>query len=756
MESRSRRVGLAAAAITIGLTGLGTATPASADRQALFERLATYPVFQNRPAGTPAEDETVAEISTVSEDGRTLIYTDAPGGRVGFLDISDPKRPRGKGTIQLGAGEEPTSVAVVGPYVLVVVDTSPSFTAPSGRVDVIRIADRVKVRSLDLGGQPDSIAVSGDRRYAAIVIENERDEEATPPGGDEGDLPQAPGGLLRILDLTGRSPASWGLRTVPFTGSGGAALPSFVQAGLDTPQDPEPEYVTINDDNRAAVTLQENNGIAIVDLRTGRIERVFSAGKVTVTGIDIDNDGSYDPTGKIEDTPREPDAIAWIDRHTLATANEGDWKGGTRGWTVFSDTGRVLWDAGNSFEHLAARYGHFNDDRADNKGTEPEGLAVATFKGRRYAFVGSERSNFVAVYDVSRPTRPEFVQFLPTNAGPEGLLPVPSRGLLLVSSENDDASIGMRAGVQAFGLGRPEVPGLVARDPIGWGALSGLSPVPGDRRGLYAVSDAVFTPTRIFRIDTGRTPAMITRTLTVTRNGTPAGYDIEGIIARPHGGFWLAAEGDAAAENPLATRNLLVLLDDRGAVRQEVPLPADIAAKVGKQGLEGVTVTGTGKDEEVWTILQRALPGDPADVVRIGRYRPATGTWAWYGYTLEKSASAANWNGVSELVVVGDRLAVVERDKASGTDAAHKKIYSVPLPGGTPAPGTLPVLPKRLVRDLLPDLRGFGGHVQEKVEGLAVAGDGRVWVVTDNDGFVDATGETVFYSPGTARGLFGR
>ncbi|MFG2088947.1 MULTISPECIES: hypothetical protein [unclassified Spirillospora] len=65
-------------------------------------------------------------------------------------------------------------------------------------------------------------------------------------------------------------------------------------------------------------------------------------------------------------------------------------------------------------------------------------------------------------------------------------------------------------------------------------------------------------------------------------------------------------------------------------------------------------------------------------------------------------------------------------------------------------------LRKRLVRDLLPDLRGFGGHAQEKAEGLAVDGGGRVWVVTDNDGVKDATGETVFYSPGTARKLFGR
>ncbi|GGN29439.1 hypothetical protein FHR83_007729 [Actinoplanes campanulatus] len=38
--------------------------------------------------------------------------------------------------------------------------------------------------------------------------------------------------------------------------------------------------------------------------------------------------------------------------------------------------------------------------------------------------------------------------------------------------------------------------------------------------------------------------------------------------------------------------------------------------------------------------------------------------------------------------------------------------------------------------------------MQDKVEGLAVAGDGRTYTVTDNDGIDDATGETVFLDLG--------
>ncbi|MCD0452177.1 esterase-like activity of phytase family protein [Actinocorallia sp. API 0066] len=727
---------LASAAV---ITGLAPAAHAGGGKHPLFERIATYPVFQNLPKGVDPAAETVAEISAVTPDGKTLIYTDAPGSRVGFLDLSNPARPRGLGTLAT-AGGQPTSVAVVGGYALVVIDAAKSFTAPSGRVDVVRIADRRIVRSIDLGGQPDSIAVRG--KYAAIAIENQRDEEATPPGGKEGDLPQAPAGFLQILDLKGSSPAAWKLRKVAFTRPDGSALPSFKAAGLAAPADPEPEYVTINAKGKVAVTLQENNGIAVVDLRSGRIEKVFSAGRVTVKGIDVKEDGVISPTGTIRNVPREPDAISWVDDTTLATANEGDWKGGSRGWTVFNaKTGKVLWDAGNSFERLALKYGHFNEDRSENKGTEPEGLTVATIKGKRYAFVGSERSNFVAVYNVDRPARPRFIQFLPTNAGPEGLLAVPSRGLFIVSSENDDAKAGVRAGVQVFRIGRPSVPGLASAPgkggaPIGWGALSGLSSKPGSRDGLYAVSDNAYKPTKIYTINTGRTPALITSALTVTKKGKPAAYDAEGIAARPSGGFWLAHEGAKGPEN------LLVRVSARGAVQKEIALPAAITSRLGAQGLEGVTVTGKGRAETVWVTLQRPLTGDPANVVRIGRYVPATGKWSWFGYPIAPSASETNWNGLSEITAYRGRLVLVERDKASGTLAKHKKLYTVAIPKGTPK--GLPVLKKTLLRDLLPDLASRNGWIQEKVEGFAVTSSGRPWIVTDNDATQDATGETLF------------
>lgn len=97
-----------------------------------FERIATFPVYVNNAS---AEDGTVAEIVAASKNGNTLVYTDAAPGVIGFLDITVPHTPIAAGTLAVGGS--PTSVAVLGNrYVLAAVDTSPSFTAPSGHLKV--------------------------------------------------------------------------------------------------------------------------------------------------------------------------------------------------------------------------------------------------------------------------------------------------------------------------------------------------------------------------------------------------------------------------------------------------------------------------------------------------------------------------------------------------------------------------------------------------------------------------------------------
>lgn len=789
MRPRSTR-GLAAAAVLalplagLAVTDTSTAAPAgptaasgaAAERSApagrLFDRVATYPVFQNVPAGVDPAEPTVAEISTVIDDGNTVVYTDALGKRIGFVDITDPGNPVGAGTVDLAtlgdADDQPTSVAAVGDYVLVVIDeTGGDFTNPAGRIDVIRASDRQVVRSIDLGGQPDSIAVSPDGAYAAVAMENQRDEELTPPGGEEGELPQLPAGTIQVLGVAAADPAAWTLSEVPLVEADGDPVPAMAAAGLYAPEDPEPEYVDINADNELVVTLQENNGLVVVDLPTLAITSAFSAGDAAVSNVDTTDDGIFNPHDSIV-VPREPDSVQWVGDGLVATANEGDLFGGSRGWSVFdAATGDVVWDSGNTFEELAVAHGLFNDDRADNKGAEPEGLAFDVIDGRPTAFVGSERSNFVAVYDMTDPTDPQFRQVLPATNGPEGLLPIPSRDLLVVPSEEDEAAVQVRATVGVYELtsGRPAFPSIVsevplgAAQPIGWGALGALAAVPGQPTKLYAASDAAYATGRIYTLDTSSTPAVITDVLTVrTPDGAAPAIDIEGLTARPGGGFWLALEG---ATGPA---NQLVAVDAAGVIRSTVTLPTEVSDHARNWGLEGVAVTGRGASEQLVTVVQRPLWVDPTvaagavvplegNVARIGRYDVTSGQWRWFAYPLSTTTEAGDWIGLSEVTVVDeDTIAVIERDKLAGTRARIKRVYTVDLPAGSPT--RLTPVTKKLTVDLLPAMQSRHGWTQEKLEGLTIADGGQVFAVTDNDGLSDATGETQLFRLGTLKRVF--
>ena len=57
---------------------------------------------------------------------------------------------------------------------------------------------------------------------------------------------------------------------------------------------------------------------------------------------------------------------------------------------------------------------------------------------------------------------------------------------------------------------------------------------------------------------------------------------------------------------------------------------------------------------------------------------------------------------------------------------------------------------KTLARDLLPDLKAAtNGFVVDKVEGFTIDSEGSAFVVTDNDGVDDSSGETLFLRLGT-------
>jgi hypothetical protein len=133
---------------------------------------------------------------------------------------------------------------------------------------------------------------------------------------------------------------------------------------------------------------------------------------------------------------------------------------GTRSFSIWSETGELVFDSSDQLEWItAATYpSNFNvsntsndfDNRSDDKGPEPEGIAIGTVGGNTYAFIGLERIGGVVVYDISYPHDPAFITYInhrdfdsaagtpqAGDLGPEGILFIdekdsPTKGPLLV------------------------------------------------------------------------------------------------------------------------------------------------------------------------------------------------------------------------------------------------------------------------------------------------------------------------------------
>lgn len=794
-------IGIARLLLTSALATTFAVPATAADhRDNSFKRISTLANYINNDG---LGDETVSEIVAATENGMRLVYTDSELEELGFVYIGDPADPIPTGKFALPG--EPTSVAVLGnKYALASVNTSNSLTDTSGVLVVVDIMTRSVAAMHDLSGQPDAIAISPDGQYAAVAIENERDEElcvggtlsgspvpedgpvdpgditedaCEAAGGAVGVLPQTAGGptdtnnnlgnppgYLDVVDLSDNDPTNWTVSTVDVTGLAAYA-----------PGDPEPEFVDINAANEAVVTLQENNHIVIVDLPTLTVISDFPLGTVDLVGIDATEDDIISLSESLNDVPREPDAVAWVgDR--IATANEGDLFGGSRGFSIFNRNGQVVFDTGNRFEKLAVQHGHYPEGRSENKGSEPESIEYGRFNGTDHLFVGSERGSFVAVYSLAGRGAPRFEQFLPGPLGPEGVLAIPGRNLLVVSGEEDDPDFGVRSSIMIYeyGPGAPTYPQIVSNsgNPTPFSALSGMDALPnGD---VLAVWDSFYADSRVFRIDPDRTPARVKGSTEIV--GGTGNYDPEGIAIAPDRTWWIASEGNRSGSR----LNRLLQVSRTGLVLQEIGLPAEIEAcraaeraadgNIGSHsaGFEGVAILPQRRGYKLLVAQQRGWdyttmgcedldddpdgsnPSEPSQT-RIWIYDPSTGEWRHVAWELAPVPANASWSGLSEITRTEDGdYVIIERDNRTGDFAELKTLVKVSgddLSDGITAD-------EKSVVDIIPALEANNGWISDKPEGTAITRDGRILLVTDNDGVDDWSGETWFLDLGELEDLF--
>lgn len=674
----------------------------------------------------------VAEIIDASPDGNTLIFTNSGDQQVGFVDITDPTDPQPLGTVEVAG--EPTSVAVTpdGKYaiaaVLSLIDEDAGQTIADqqpGNLVFIDLATREIVGQVQLLGiGPDSVDISPDGSKVIVAIEDEEDTD---------NLPGSRPGSINFVTINYDNLSESTVSAVEIDLSG--------VEGVNYVEDPQPEFVKFSPDgSTAAVTIQENNAIALIDVASEEIIRIFSAGN-SIHLADLTEDGEIVIAEEFEGR-REPDAIAFTpDGQHLITANEGDtdlesfgdniYSGG-RGWTIFDLEGNVVYDSGSSVEDLAVARGQYPDARSEDRGIEIEGGTVAEFGNQPIAFVASERGSFVVAYDISNPEIPELISFLPTGLAPEGVLAVPQRNLLLTSNEDDGTIDFFQASTDptasAYSPTEPLIVSAGANLPFS--AISGLHQVRYNPNALYAVPDNAVSPSRIYRIEMEDSVATVVSALPITKDGEPVSYDLEGVTLHPPGGFWVVSEGDdrEGQEAP----NLLSYVNGMGEVQQEIPLPEEAGA-ITRFGFEGVATNAEGT--KVYVAIQREFEGDSENTVRIAGYDLENQTWNYYFYPLDTDNVEDSWVGLSEIARDTDgSFLIVERDNQGGengsANARIKRIYRISLADAEPGS----TLEKTLVLDLLSDY----DWIEEKIESLAVTEQG-YWFASDNDGGINYT-----------------
>lgn len=321
-----------------GFPSLGVAVLALLCNGVSFAR-AAQPGITLTPIGTYASgiwNAGGAEIVAHDPGKQRLFVVNALAASIDVLDIKNPAVPTLATSLVFTAlGGVANSVAVHDGIIAVALESVPK-TDPG---HVVLLNSRFKILSvLEAGAQPDMLTFSKNGRWLLTANEGEPDSYALTNSVD-------PEGTISIIDLSDGADdvKQSDVRTVNFH----KFEPPYVLdpgiriygPGASVSQDLEPEYIAISADSKTAwVTLQENNALAIIDLKSAKVTRLASLGfkdhLLPENGLDPsdrDNAAGTGPAINISPWPvygmYQPDGIASFranGRDYLVMANEGD------------------------------------------------------------------------------------------------------------------------------------------------------------------------------------------------------------------------------------------------------------------------------------------------------------------------------------------------------------------------------------------------------------------------------------------------
>lgn len=296
---------------------------------ASFKEIGTITIGGLAAAEISAYDETTKRLFTVNNSSTN---------QIDVIDLSNPTSPKKLAVIDLSVyNGASNSVAVYGGKLAVALESTVNKQG-NGKVLVFSTSDYSLIKEITVGALPDMVTFSPDGKY--IMTANEGEPNA--------DYSVDPDGTVSIIAVTNNYSAT----TLNFAGFE-SQLATLRTKGFRVSKttksfaaDIEPEYITISADSKTAwVTLQENNGVAKVDLASKTITSVFGLGfkdfNTTENGIDVSDKDlvvAFAPW-KLKGLFM-PDAIASYTVNGtpyFITANEGD----AREYTNYTDVSRL-------------------------------------------------------------------------------------------------------------------------------------------------------------------------------------------------------------------------------------------------------------------------------------------------------------------------------------------------------------------------------------------------------------------------------
>ena len=280
-------------------------------------------------------DKSAAEVIAWSFPKKQLFVTNSAEQRVDILQIRDGRLV---GHLDVSAYGRPNSVAVSDQWIAVAVANREKTTP--GTCVFFDLKSGEELWHVEVGANPDMITVTGDGKTVLVANEGEPNEA----------YDEDPEGSVSIIDFSGPGGAPQA-RTADFRGFN-PQRKALIERGVrisgpskrhadhlaTVAEDLEPEYIATSvDGSKAWITLQENNAIAVLDIPTGRIEKIFSCGlknhNRANNGLDVSDRDGASKKSSIQIAPApvwglyQPDAIATLQhkgRTYLLTANEGD------------------------------------------------------------------------------------------------------------------------------------------------------------------------------------------------------------------------------------------------------------------------------------------------------------------------------------------------------------------------------------------------------------------------------------------------